>query len=58
MTFDSCRMYDVDYEFVLLNGLRPNATWPTKLCQDGWDYDLEQIRYHSIVTEVSINYKD
>lgn len=52
-TFDSCSMYDVDYESVLRHGLRPNSTWKTKPCVDGWDYDLEQIRYHSAVTEVS-----
>lgn len=52
-TFDSCTMYDVDYELVLREGLQPNATWSTIPCQNGWDYDLEQIRYHSAVTEVS-----
>lgn len=52
-TYDSCTAYDVDYESVLRDGLRPNATWPTRPCTDGWDYDLEQIRYHSAVTEVS-----
>jgi hypothetical protein len=52
-TYDSCTAYDVDYESVLRDGLRPNATWPTRPCRDGWDYDLEQIRYHSAVTEVS-----
>ncbi|XP_046454856.1 organic cation transporter protein-like [Daphnia pulex] len=50
-TYDSCTAYDVDYESVLRDGLRPNATWPTRPCRDGWDYDLEQIRYHSAVTE-------
>lgn len=55
-TFDSCSMYDIDYEYVLRNGLRPNSTWKTKPCSSGWDYDLEQIRYHSAVTEVSFFY--
>ncbi|KAK4014106.1 hypothetical protein OUZ56_026651 [Daphnia magna] len=50
-TFDSCMMYDVDYELVLNEGLQPNETWPTIPCQNGWDYDLEQIRYHSAITE-------
>lgn len=53
VTYDSCTMYDVDYESVLRDGLRPNGTWPTKSCHHGWDYDLEHIRYHSAVTEVS-----
>ena len=48
-------MYDVDYEAVLRDGLQPNASWKTKACTDGWDYDLDQIRYHSVVTEVSIH---
>ncbi|XP_032796189.2 organic cation transporter protein [Daphnia magna] len=49
--FDSCTMYDVDYELVLREGLVPNETWPTTPCRNGWDYDLEQIRYHSAITE-------
>ncbi|XP_057381734.1 organic cation transporter protein-like [Daphnia carinata] len=49
--FDSCTMYDVDYDLVLREGLVPNGTWPTTPCRYGWDYDLEQIRYHSAVTE-------
>ena len=52
-TYDSCTMYDVDYEEVLRDGLSPNETWPTKSCDNGWDYDLEHIRYPSAVTEVS-----
>lgn len=55
-TFDSCTMYDVDYDEVLRNNLRPNTTWPTVPCSGHkWDYDIEQIHYPSIVTEVTIS---
>ena len=51
-TFDTCSMYDVDYSDVIRNNLRPDATWKTKSCTDGWDYDLEQTKYSTIVSEV------
>ena len=55
--FDTCSMYDVDYEDVIRNNLRPDASWKTKSCTDGWEYDYEQTRYSTIVSEVRlINY--
>jgi hypothetical protein len=50
--FDTCSMYDVDYDDVIRNNLRPDASWKTKSCTDGWDYDYEQTRYSTIVSEV------
>ena len=45
-------MYDVDYDDVLLNNLRPNSSWKTKACSNGWDYDFERTKYPTIVSEV------
>jgi hypothetical protein len=51
-SFDKCNMYDVDYDDVLLNNLRPNSSWKTKACSNGWDYDFERTKYPTIVSEV------
>lgn len=53
-TFDTCSYYDVDYEEVLRDKLRPNASWKTAPCRHGWHYDLEQTRYPTIVSEVHL----
>ena len=54
--FDSCSMYDVDYDDVIAHNLMPNASWNTKPCQDGWHYDFQQTRYPSIVSDVTHTY--
>ena len=51
-SFDKCHMYDVDYDDVLRNNLKPNSSWKTKSCTDGWDYDFERTKYPTIVSEV------
>lgn len=53
-TFDTCNYYDVDYDQVLRDKLRPNSTWRTAPCRHGWNYDLEQTRYPTIVSEVGL----
>ena len=56
-TFDRCQMYDIDYDRFVDSAeseeLRPNSSsWRTVKCQNGWDYDLKQTRYSTIVSEV------
>ena len=51
-SYDSCRMYDVDYAQVIEQGLKPESSWTTVPCRNGWDYDYEQTRYPTIVSEV------
>jgi len=63
-TFDRCNMYDIDYHNInqLLiksssNNLFNNSTlttnqWKRIKCQNGWEYDLNQTRYSTIVSEV------
>lgn len=52
--FDTCSFYDVDYDQVLREKLRPNSSWKTAPCRNGWNYDLEQTRYNTIVSEVGL----
>ena len=50
--FSSCSMYNVDYDNVLRNNLQPDGSWPIVDCSQGWDYDLEQTTYSTIVSDV------
>ena len=52
LTFSTCSMYDVNYEDVLRNNLQPDSSWQTIACTHGWDYDLEQTTYSTVVSEV------
>jgi len=45
-------MYDVDYDDVMRNNRHPDASWNKTKCTDGWEYDYEQTRYSTIVSEV------
>jgi len=45
-------MYNVDYDNVLRNNLQPDSSWPIVDCSQGWDYDLEQTTYSTIVSDV------
>lgn len=40
INYDSCRMYDVNYEVVSQKLMLPeNQTYPTKECSNGWVFD-------------------
>ncbi|KAL3284537.1 hypothetical protein HHI36_018695, partial [Cryptolaemus montrouzieri] len=50
--FDKCHMYDVNYEeLVKIDILKPDPTWPTTPCKNGWEYDFTDQPYTSIATE-------
>ncbi|KAK6644865.1 hypothetical protein RUM43_001138 [Polyplax serrata] len=52
--FEKCRMYGVNFTEVLAAGLQvPDPSWPKVPCQSGWEYDLSDIHYPSIVTELN-----
>lgn len=52
--FDKCKMYGVNFTEVLeSNIMKPDPNWPKVPCQSGWEYDLSDIHYPSIVTEVN-----
>nr|CAH0105985.1 unnamed protein product [Daphnia galeata] len=56
LVYSRCRMFDVNYTQeklrMVLRGER-NSSWPTKPCStvDGWDYDLSDGMYHTVVSE-------
>lgn len=52
--FSRCIVYDVNFTAVLESGQRiRNTSWPVKKCDHGWTYDLTDIPYSTISTEVS-----
>lgn len=54
--FSQCKMYDVNFTDVLLSGQRPNTTWPTKKCDNGWIFNYTNVPYESIAAEVIFPY--
>lgn len=53
--YDSCFMYDIDYDRVASTLALPNETnlLPTKKCSNGWTYDRSVLQ-ETAVTEVSL----
>lgn len=48
-----CTMYDVNYTNILANGIKTaDPSWPTKRCDNGWEFDHSEIPYTTIATEV------
>ncbi|KAL1452485.1 hypothetical protein WDU94_006713 [Cyamophila willieti] len=53
-TFESCKMYDVNYTELLQAGTKiADPTWPITECRNGWEYDFSDIPYPSIATELN-----
>nr|XP_034173980.1 organic cation transporter protein-like isoform X1 [Osmia lignaria] len=51
--YSKCIMYDVNYTEILLNGSRlPDASWPTKACQHGWEFNYSVVPYASVAAEL------
>ena len=51
-------MYDVNYTSIIANNSDIEAAdpdWPTKPCDNGWEFDFSVIPYSTIATEVSKN---
>lgn len=52
---DRCHMYDVNYSDILSRGVQEaNASWPIVPCRNGWEYNMTEVPYSSIATEVSL----
>lgn len=52
-----CLMYDVNYTEILRDGLkRPDPTWQTIHCKNGWEYNSTEVPYSTIAIEVSPKY--
>lgn len=51
-------MYDVNYKDILSQGiLVANESWPIVPCRHGWEYNMSEVPYSSIATEVNNNNK-
>lgn len=54
--FDKCRMYAVNYTQLLADGVRvADPTWPTKPCDNGWEFSFTDVPYSTIATDVSVH---
>nr|XP_033191420.1 organic cation transporter-like protein [Bombus vancouverensis nearcticus] len=46
-------MYDVNYTEILLNGSHVlDPSWPTKDCQQGWEFNYTTVPYASVASEL------
>ena len=51
---EKCHQYVANFTEMLQNNIKtPDPNWPRVPCQYGWEYDLSDIRYTTITTEVS-----
>ncbi|KAM3955408.1 carcinine transporter [Aphomia sociella] len=51
--YEKCFVYDVDWTKVLENGnTQPDKSWPTKKCQDRWEFNFTDIPYETIATQL------
>jgi len=51
--YSRCIMYDVNFTELLSKGIREaNASWPTKSCSHGWEFNFTDIPYETVATEV------
>lgn len=51
--YSRCSMYDVNYTEILLNGSHvPDPSWPTKDCQQGWEFNYTTVPYASVASEL------
>lgn len=52
---EKCRVYAVNFTEILLRGVKePDPSWPTKPCDNGWEYNYTtaDVPYASIASEV------
>lgn len=50
--YSQCQAYVANWSEVLSMGLKPDATWQTAPCQDGWEFDKTEIPYPTISSEM------
>ncbi|GAB6029801.1 hypothetical protein CHUAL_005514 [Chamberlinius hualienensis] len=54
LSFDSCRMYDLNYSELVATGdylnAKPNTNWSITKCKYGWSYNFTEI-YPTVVSE-------
>lgn len=48
-------MYAVNFTEILATGVNTsNPDWPIQSCQNGWEFDMEEVPYSTIATEVKV----
>ncbi|XP_059046818.1 carcinine transporter-like [Achroia grisella] len=51
--YERCLVYDVDWAQILQDGVTtPNIEWPTKQCNNGWEFNFTDIPYETIATQL------
>ncbi|CAH2056092.1 unnamed protein product, partial [Iphiclides podalirius] len=51
--YDRCRVYDVKWEELLETGVtQPDKSWPTKKCQERWEFNFTDVPYETIATQL------
>lgn len=51
--WDRCVTYNANWSQVLETMTAPHPSSPTKACEHGWDFELGDIPYHTVISEVS-----
>lgn len=52
--WDRCLMYDANWTQVLLQNFSLHPDTPTVPCRNGWEFELGDIPYETVVSEVSL----
>lgn len=50
--YSLCSSYDVNWTEVLATGRKPDRTWSTVPCQNGWEFNKTEIPYPTISSEL------
>lgn len=51
--YKNCEMYAVNFTEMIANGVvKADPKWPTKPCENGWEYSFSEIPYSTIATEL------
>lgn len=53
--YSRCSMYAVNFTQILLDGTKEaDPKWPVIACQNGWEFDTDELPYSTISTEVIV----
>lgn len=52
IVYSKCTMYAVNFTEVLANNIRkPDPSWPTQPCRNGWEYNFTDVPYKTAATD-------
>ncbi|XP_014366561.2 carcinine transporter [Papilio machaon] len=49
--YSQCTVYSANWSDVLISGIKPNESWPTESCQNGWEFDKSEIPYPTVSSD-------